>query len=61
MKKEMSLETFQRLLRNADTYYVKGLDNFITIVKNGKEKKVSIHYMQKHIQSIKEKYQPNID
>jgi hypothetical protein len=57
MKKTMSLKTFERLLKNADEWYIRG--DFITIVKDGKERKLPRKLFEQYVESIIQKIQPN--
>jgi hypothetical protein len=59
MKKTMSLKTFERLFKNADEWYGKWGDDFITIVKDGKERKLPRKLLKLHLQSIIQKNQTN--
>jgi len=54
--KTLSLKTFQRYLRAADSWTICGNEDFITLIKDGKERKFPVSFFDKHIKSIREKY-----
>ena len=57
--KKLSLKTFQRYLNAADSMSGRGIDDFIILTKNGKERKFPVSLFDEHIKSIKEKYKTN--
>ena len=57
--KTLSLKTFQRYLNSADSMTACGNEDFIILIKNGKERKFPISLFDEHIKSIKEKYKTN--
>ena len=54
--KTLSLKTFQRYLNAADTISGRGIDDFIVLTKNGKERKFPKSLFEEHIKLTTEKY-----
>jgi hypothetical protein len=57
--RKLSQKTFERYLNAADTSIACGNEDFITLIKNGKERKFPKSYLDQYIKSIKEKYKIN--
>ena len=54
--KTLSLKTFQRYLRAADCIITCGSDDFIILIKNGKERKFPKSYFNAHVEEIRKKF-----